>query len=163
MVDKRICLKLHIHCGGCCSAAQSCPTLCDPMGCSMPGLPVPHHLPEFSQVHVHWIGDALQPSHVTPSSLSALNLSQYQGLFQWVSCCIRWPKCWSINISPSNEYSGLISFRIDWFDLFAVQGTLRSLLQRHSLKALILWRSTFFMVQLSQPHETTGKTIDLCW
>ena len=80
---------------------------------------------------------------------SAFNLSQHQGLFQWVSCLHQWPKYWSFSISPSNEYSGLISFRIDWLDLLAVQRTLKSLLQHHSLKASILWCSAFFMVQLS--------------
>ena len=114
----------------CCSVAQSCPTLCDSMDCSMPGLPVPHHLLEFAQVHVHCIGDPIQPSHplMLPSH-SALNLSQHQGLFQWVSRLLRWPKycSFSFSISPSNEYSGLISLKINWFDLLAVQDTLRSL------------------------------------
>ena len=99
------------------------------------------------------------------SSLSppAFSLSQHQGLFQWVSSSIRWPKCWSFsfNISPYNEYSGLISFRIDWLDLLAIQGTLKSLLQYYSSKVSILQRSFFFMVQLSHPYMTTGKTIAL--
>ena len=135
------------------SVTQSCPTLCDPMHCSTPGFPVLHHLLEFPQTHVHWVGDAIQPSHPmsSPSHL-ALNLSQHQNLFQWVSSFIGWPKDWSFSfsfsISPSNEYSGLISFRIDWFDLLPVQGTLRSLLQHQSLKPSVLWCSTFFMVQL---------------
>ena len=106
---------------------QSGPTLFDPMNCSTPGLPVHHQLPEFTQTCVHWVGDAIQPSHPL-SSLSppALNLSQHQGLFKWVS--IRWPKYWSFSfsISPSSENSGLISFRMDWLDLLAVQGTLKS-------------------------------------
>ena len=147
---------------GCCSVAQSCLTLCKLMDCSTPSLPVPHHLPNFAQVHVHCIGDAIQPSHpLTPSSPSVLNLSQHQGLFQWVSYSKRWPKYWnfSFSISPSNEYSGLISFKIDWFDFLAVQGTCRSLLQHHSWRALILRCSVFFMFQLSQPYMTTGKTI----
>ena len=148
----------------CCSDAQWSPTLCNPMDCSTPGLPVPHHLPEFAQVHVHCISDAIQPFHpLMPSSPSALNLSQHQGLFQWVSVCIRWSKYWSFSfsISPSREYSGLITLKIDWFDLLAVQGTLRSLLQHHNSKASILQHSTFFMVQLSQPHVATGKSIGL--
>ena len=105
------------------------------------------------QVHVHCFGDAIQPTHrLIPSSPSALNLSS-----------IRWPKYWSFSfsISPSSKYSGLISLKIDWFDFLAVQGTLRSLLQHHSLNALILRHSTFFMVQLSQLYMTTGKTIAL--
>ena len=134
----------------CCSVTQSCLTLCDPMDCSMPGLPVPHHLPEFTQVHVHCIGDAIQPSHLLkPSSPSDIDLSQDQGLFQWVVVQIRWRKywCFTFSISPSSEYSGLISLKIDWFDLLAVQGTFRSLFQHHSLKASILWHSAFFIVQ----------------
>ena len=149
----------------CCSVTQSCPTLCDPMDCSTPGFPVHHYLLEFAQTHVHWVDDAIQPSHplLFPSPL-AFNLSQHQGLFQWeLALCIRWPKyrsC-SFSISPSNEYSGLISFKIDWFDLLAVQGILKSLLQHHNLKASILWHSAFFMVQLSYPYMTTAITIAL--
>ena len=131
-------------------------TLCDPMDSSMPDLPVAHHLLEFSQVHVHCIGDAIQPSHpLTPSSPSALNLSQYQGLFQCVICLHQMTGCkntGSFSISPSSEYSGLISFKsFDWFDLLAIQGIFRSLLQHHSSKGSILWCSVFFIVQLSQP------------
>ena len=99
-----------------CSVTQSCPSLRSPMDCSMPGLPILHHLPEFAQVHVHCISDAIQPSYpMMPSFLSALNLSQYQGLFHELAVHIRWPKYWSFSfsISPSNEYSGLISFKID--------------------------------------------------
>ena len=141
------------------SVAQSCPTICDPMDCSTPGFPVHHQLPELAQTHVHPVDDAIQPSHPLSSSPPAFNLSQHQGLFQWV----RWPKYWgfSFSISPSNEYSGLISFRMDWLDLLAVQGTLKSLLQHHSSKASIHWHSAFFMVQLSHPYMTTGKTIVL--
>ena len=101
--------------------------LYNPMNCSMLGFPVLHYLQEFGQTHVHWVGDAIQPSHpLSPADL-ALNLFQHQGLCQWVG--IRWPKYWSFSfsVSPFNEYSGLISFRMDWFDLPAVQGTLRSL------------------------------------
>ena len=89
------------------------------MDCSMPGIPVLHHLLEFAQTHVHWVGDAIQPScHLSSPSLPVFNLYQHQGLYQWVALHIRWPKYWSFSfsISPSNEYSGLISFRTDWFD-----------------------------------------------
>ena len=130
----------------------------------MPGLPVRHQLLEFTQTHVHWVGDAIQPSHPLSSpSPTALNLSQHQGLFKWVSSLHQVPKYWSFSfsISPSNEYSGLISFRIDRLDLLTVQGTLKSLLQHPSSKASILWRSAFFTVQLSHPYMTTGKTIGL--
>ena len=146
------------------SVAQSCPTLCHPMNCSTPGLPVHHEHPEFIQIHVHRVGNAIQPSHLLSSpSPPAFNLSQYQGLFKCVSSSHRWPKYWSFSfsINPSNEYPGLISFRIDWLDLLAVQGTLRSLLQHHNSKASILQCSAFFTVQLSHPYMTTGKTIAL--
>ena len=134
-----------------------------PIDCSMPGFPVYHQFPELAQTHVHWVGDAIQPSHPLSSpSPPAFNLSQHQSLFQGVFR-IRWPKYWSFSfsISPSNEYSGMISFRIDWFNLLVVQGTLKSLIQHHSSKASILLRSAFFMVQLSHPYMTTGKTIAL--
>ena len=134
----------------------------------MPGFPVRHHLPEFAHTHVHRVSDAIQPSRPLSSpSLPALSLSQHQGFFFFFPnesvLHIRWPKYWSFSfsISPSKEYSGLISFRIDWFDLLAVQGTLKSLLQHHSSKASVLWHSTLFMVQLSHPYMTTGKTIAL--
>ena len=107
------------------TVAQSCLTLCDPLDCSTAGFPVHHQLPELVQTHGHRVSDAIQPSHplLSPFPL-ALNLSQHQGLFQWV-LHIRWPKYWifSFSISPSNEFSGLISFRVDWLDLLAVQGT----------------------------------------
>ena len=111
----------------------------------------------------HWVSDAIQTFHPLLSPSPAFSLSQHQSHFQWISCfqCIRWPKYWSFSISPSNDYSGLISFRIDWFNLLAVQGTLKSLLQHHSSKASILWHSAFFMVQLSHPYMTTGKIIAL--
>ena len=117
-----------------------------------------HYLLEFAQIHVHWVGDAIQPSHpLLPLSPPALNL------YQWVVLCIRWPKYWSWSFSPSNEYSGLISFRIDWFDLFSVQGTLKSLLQHHhsSKASSVLWHSAFFIVQLSHLYMTIGKTTAL--
>ena len=146
------------------SVAQLCPTVCDPKNCSTPGLPVHHQLPELTQTHVHSIGDAIQPSHpLSSSSPPAFNLSQYQGLSQGIVLLIRWPKYWSFSfsISPSNEDSGLISFRMDWLDLLAVQGTLKSLLQHNSSKASILQCSAFFIVQLLHPYMTTGKTIAL--
>ena len=113
------------------SVTQSCLTLCDPMDCSTPGLPVYYQLPEFTQTHVHWVSDTIQPSHPLSSpSPPAFNLFQHQGLFQWVSSSHQMDKYWSFsfNISPSNEHSGLISFRMDRFDLLAIQGTLKSLL-----------------------------------
>ena len=144
--------------------SQSCPTLCDPMDHSMPGLPVHHQLPEFTQTHVHWIDDAIQPSHplsspsVFPFSFE-LQSFPASGSFQMSRLFASGGQ--SFNISPSNEHSGLISFRMDWMDLLAVQGTLKSLFQHHSSKASILWRSAFFTVQLSHPYMTTGKTIAL--
>ena len=146
------------------SVAQSCPTLCDPMNRSMPGLPVHHQLLESTQTHVHRVGDAIHPSHSLSSpSPPALNLSQHQGLFQWVSSSHEVAKYWSFNftISPSNEYPGLISFRMDWLYILAVHGTLKSLLQHRSSKASIIWCSPFFIVQLSHLHMTSGKTIAL--
>ena len=126
-----------------------------PHGLSMPGFPVHHQLPEFTQTHVHWVGDAIQPSlPLLSSSPPAFNLSQ-QGLFKWVSSSPQVAKYWSFSFSiiTSNEYSGLISFRMDCLDLLAIQGTLKSLLQHHSSKASILWHSTFFIVQFSHPHD----------
>ena len=148
--------QLDTHC--CCSVAASCPTLCDPMDGSMPGFPVLHHLPGFAQTHIHWVGDAIQPSHPLSSpSPPAFNLSQHQGLSNESAPHNRYWS-FSISISPSSEHLGLISFRIDGFDFLAVQGTLKSLLQHHNLKASILWCSAFFMVQLSHPYMTTGNT-----
>ena len=105
---------------------QSCPILCNPMNCSTPGLPDHHQLLETTQTHVHWVSDAIQPSHPLSSPSPALNLSQHQGLFKWVSSSHQVPKYWSFsfNISPSNEHPGPMSFRMDWLDLLAVQGTL---------------------------------------
>ena len=146
------------------SSVQSCPTLCDPMHCSMPGLRVLHQLPELAHTHAHQVSDAIPSSHPLSSPLLPPSIFPNIRVFSNESVLrIRWPKYWSFNfsISPSNEYSGLISFRIDWFDLFAVQGTLKSLLQHHSSKASILWHSAFFMVQLSHPYMTAGKTIAL--
>ena len=134
------------------------------MDCSTPGLPLHHQLPELTQAHVHWVTDAIQPSHplLSPSS-PAFHLSQHQSLPNESVLRIRWPKYWSFSfsISPSNEYSGLLSFRMDFLDLFAVQGILKSLLQHHGSKASVLQCSAFFIVQLSHPYITTGKTITL--
>ena len=134
------------------------------MGCSTPGFPVHHQLPEFTQTHVHQVGDAIQPSHPLSSpSPPAPNPSSIRVFSNESTLCMRWPQYWSFsfNISPSNEHPGLISFRMDWLDLLAVQGTLKSLLQHHSSKASILQHSAFFIVQLSHPYMTTGKTIAL--
>ena len=144
------------------SVTQFCLTLFNPMDCSTPGFPVHHHLPELTQTHAHCKGDAIQSFHplLSPSP-PTFNLFQHQGLFQWVRILyIRWPKYWSFSfsISPSNEYSGLISFRMDWFDLLAVQEILKNLHQYHSSKASILWRSAFFIVQFSHPYMTIALT-----
>ena len=130
----------------------------------MQGLLVHHQHPEFTQTYVHQVSAAIQPSHPLSSpSPPTFNLCQHQGLSSESALPIRWPKYWSFsfNISPSNEYSGLISFRMDLLDLLAVQGTLKSLLQHHSSKASILQHSAFFTVQLSHPYMTFGKTIAL--
>ena len=134
------------------------------MNRSMPGLPVHHQLPEFTQTHVHRVSDAIQPSHplsspfLLPSIFPSLRIFSSESVLH-----IRWPKYWSFSfsISLSSEYSGLISFMMDWLDLLAVQGTLKSLLQYLSSKASILRCSAFFTVQLSHPYMTTGKTIVL--
>ena len=136
------------------------------MNRSTPGLPVHYQLPEFTQTHVHRLSDAIQPSHplLSPSP-PAPNPSQHQSLFQWVNSShevAKVPKwSFSFRIIPSKEIPGLNSFRMDWLDLLAVQGTLKTLLQHHSSKASILRRSAFFTVQLSHPYMTTGKTIAL--
>ena len=142
----------------------SCLTLCDPKDCSMPGLPVHHQLPEFTQIHVHWVGDAIQPSHPLLSPSPPASIFPSIRVFSFESVLhIGWPKYWSFrfNISSSSEHSGLICFRMDWLDLLAVLGTLKSLLQHHSSKASILQCSAFFIVQLSHPYMTTEKTIAL--
>ena len=131
------------------------------MNCNRSDFPVLHHLPELAQTHVHWVGDAIilsNPHLLLPSIFSSIRVFSNEPVLY-----IRWPKYWSFSfsISPSNEYSGLISFRMDWFDLLAVQGTLKSLFQHHSSKASILWHSALFTVQLSHPYMTTGKTIAL--
>ena len=156
-----------------CSVSQSCPALCNPMDYSAPGFLVHHLLPEFTQTHVHWVDDAMQPSYprrpllLPPSVIPSNRVFSNESVLR-----IRWPKYWSFSfsISPCNEHSGLISFGMDWLDLLAVQGTLsslptptprRSLLQHHSSKASVLQHPAFFIVQLSHPYMSTGKTIAL--
>ena len=132
------------------------------MDCSTPGLLVPHQLLEFAEVHVHCIGDAVQPSHpLIHSSPSALYLSQHQGFFQWVVCLHQMIKILELQLQHQTFHLGLISLYIDWFHLLAIQGTFRSLLQQHCSKASVPWGSAFFTVQLSQLYMTTGKTIAL--
>ena len=143
------------------SVTQSCPTLCDPMNCSMPGLLVHHQLPEFTQSRVHRVSDAIQPSHPRSSPSPPAPVPPSIRVFSKETALRMRYWNFSLSISPSNEYPGLISFRMDWLDLLAVQGTLKSLLQHHSSKASILQRSAFFTVQLSNPYKTTGKTIAL--
>ena len=143
------------------SVAQSCPTLCNPMDWSTPGFPVHHQLP-VAQTHVHQ--SVMVTNHrilccpllLLPSILLSMRIFSNESVL-----CIRWSKDWSFSssIHPSNEYSELISFQIGWLDLLVVQGTLKSLLQHHSSKASILPCSAFFIVQLSHPYTTTGKTI----
>ena len=145
------------------SVAQSCPTLCDPMNRSTPGLPVHHQLSEFTQTLVHRVGDAIQPSHPLSSpSPPAHHPSQHQSLFQRVNTSHEVAKVLDFSfIIPSKEHPGLNSFRMDWLDLLEVQRTLNSLLQHHSSKASVLQCSAFFTIQLSYPYMTTGKTIAL--
>ena len=133
----------------CCSVAQLCPTLWDPTDCSMPDFPVLHHLLEFVQTHVYWDGDATEPSHPLLSIFPSIRVFSSESALH-----IRWPKYWSFSfsISTSNEYSGLISFRINWLDLLSVQGTLKSLIQHHSSKSSILQHSALFMVQFPHSH-----------
>ena len=146
------------------SVAQPCLTLCDPKDCSTPSFFVLHHLPEFAQTHGHWVNDAIQPTHPLSPPSPPASIFPIIGIFSNKSVLrIKWPKFWnfSFSISPSSEYSGLISFKIDWVDLLAVQGTLENLLQHHGSKAPILLDLAFFTVQLSHPYKTTGKTIAL--
>ena len=145
------------------SVAQQAPTLCDSMDCSTPGLPVHHHLSEFTQLMS--IESVMPSNHLIlccpllllPSVFPSIKIFSNES-----ALCIRWPKCWSFSFnSPSSEHPGLISFRMDWLDLLAVHGTRKSLLQHHSSKASILRCSAFFTVQLSHPYMTTGKTTAL--
>ena len=132
--------------------------LWNPMNCFMPGFPVHQQLLEFTQTCVHWAGDAIfcRPLLLPSSIFPTIRVFSNESVLH-----IRWPKYWSFSfsISPSNEYLGIISLKMDWLDLLAVQGTLKSLLQHHSSKASILWHSAFFIVQLSHPYLTTGKYI----
>ena len=139
-------------------------TLGDPMDCSMPGFPLLHYLMKFAQTHMHWIDDAIQPSHpllplfLLPSVIPSIRVFSNESALH-----IRWPKYWSFSfsISPFNDYSGLIFFRMDCFDLLAIQGTFKSLLHNHNLKASVHQCLAFFMVQLPHPYMTTGKTTAL--
>ena len=152
------------------SVAQSCPTLCDPMNRSTPGLPVHHQLPEFTQTHAYQVSDAIQPSHPLSSpSPPAPNPSQHQGFSNESTLHMRWPKYWSFSfsINPSNEHPGLISFRMDWLDLLAVQGTLKSLLQNHSqsinfLVLSFLHSPTLTFIYDHWKNHNLDQT-DLCW
>ena len=144
------------------SVAQSCPTLYDPMNRSTPGLPVHHQLPEFTQTHVHQVSDAIHPSHPLSSpSPPAPNPSQHQSIFQWVNTSHEVAKYWSFSFSfsPSNEHPGLISFRMDWLNLLAVQGTLKSLLQHHSSKASILQLKNPLWVKNANHHLTLQQVL----
>ena len=162
------CFKLILHpVGSCCcycSVAKLCPTLCDPMNYSAPGFPVLYYLPGLLKLMSI---ESVKPSNhlivCCPLLLIPTLFPSIRFFSNELALCIRWPKYWSFSFStsPSNEYSGLISFRIEWFDILAVQGALTSLLQHHSSKASILQHSAFFMVQLSHPYMTTGKTISL--
>ena len=142
----------------CCSVATSCPALCHPVDCAVVGFSVLQYLLEFALTHVHWISDAIlcQPLLLPPSVFPSIRVFSNE-----LALRIRWPKYWgfSFSISPSNEHSGFISFRIDWFDLLAVQEILKSLLQHHNSKASVLLHSAFFMVQLS----STGLPWWLSW
>ena len=163
-----ILMCMYIYC--CCySVTKSCPTHCDLMDYSTPGSSVLYYLLEFAQIHVHWINDSIylilcQPLLLLPSILPNIKVFSNES-----ALCIRWPKYWSfsLSISLSNKYSRLISFRTDWFDLLAVQGTLKGLLQHHRSKASILQHSAFFMVQLSHSVHDYCKNhnfdcTDLC-
>ena len=163
-------------CGDCCcSVTQSCPTVCDPMNCSTL-YSVQQASLSFTiswslfKLNIHWVSDAIQPSHPLSSLLFLPSMFHSIRVFSnELVLHNRWPNYWSLSfsISPSNKYSGLISFRIDWFDILTVQGILKNLLQHHSLKASILWCSDLFTVQIACSYMTTGKTIalymDLCW
>ena len=143
---------------------QSCPALCDPMECSTPDFPVHHQLSEPAQTHIHQVGDTIQHLILCHPLLLLLSILPRIRVFSNESVLhIRWPNYWSLSfsVSLSSAYLGLISFRIDWLDRLAVQGTLKSLLQHHSSKASILQHSAFFIIQISHPYMTTGETIAL--
>ena len=153
------------------SVTQLCLTFCDPMDCSTPGFPVHQRLPELTQTHVHWVSDAIQSSHpllsllLSPSILPSIRVFSNESVLP-----ITWPKYWSFSfsISPSNEYLGLISFRMDWLDLLAVQGTLKSLFQHHSSKAIAASVLSFLHGPTVTPIHDNWKNqsfdyTDLCW
>ena len=142
-----------LHCVQFSSVTQSCPTLCDPMNHSTPGLPVHHQLPEFTQTHIHRVGDAIQPSHPLSSPSPLPPIPPSIRVFSNESALrVKWPKYWnfSFNVSPSKEHPGLISFRMDWLDLLAVQGTLKSLLQHHSSPSVL---SFLYSPTLTSIHD----------
>ena len=144
--------------------SHSCTNLCNPTDCSMPGFCVLHHLLEFAQTEIHWVSDAILPSHPLSSpSPPVLNFSRHQSLFQWIGSSHQVPRVLELrfSISTSKEYSRLSSLKIDWFDLLPVQGTLKRLLQHHSSKVSILHHSAFFMIQHLHSYRTTGKTTAL--
>ena len=153
----------------CCSLTKSCPTLCDPVDCSTPGFPVLHYLREFAQTHVHWVGDAIQPSRLCCTRLLLPSVFPSIKVFSSVLALpIRWPKYCSFSNSPSCEHSGLISFRIDWLDLLAVQGTHKRLLQHHNLKASILLALSLLYCSTLTSVCNYWKNhcfdhLDLCW
>ena len=153
------------------SVTQSCPTPFDPMDCSMSGFPVHHQLLELTQTHVHRVSDAIQPSHpLSFPSPPAPNPSQHQGFSNESTLHMRWPKYWSFSFSiiPSKEHPGLMSFRMDWLDLLAVRGTLKSLLQHHSSKSInslalsFLHSPTLTSIHDHWKHHSLGY-MDLCW
>ena len=151
----------------CCPGTKLCPTVCSPMDRSIPGFPVLQYFPEFAQTYVHWISDAIQPSHplLPPSpSIFLAFLTHWKSIRVFsneLTFHIRWPKYWSFSISPSNEYPGWFLLGFTRFHVLVVHGTLQSLLQHHSLKTSILWRSAFFMALLLHPYMTTGRTTEL--
>jgi len=156
--SNRIHFKTALWLGGdglCCSVTQSCLTLCDPLDCNIPGFPVLYHLPELAGTHVHWVSDAIQPSILCHPLLPASIFPSIRVFSNESALCIRWPKYWSFSISfsPSNEYLELISFRMDWLDLLAVQGTLKSFLQHHSSKASTFLCSVFLWSNSQSIHD----------
>ena len=158
--QKRVLFLLNYNNSSVSLVTQLCPTPCNPMDYSTPGFPIHHPLLEPTQTHVHRVGDAIQPSHTLVPVSSCLQSFPASGSFQMSQFSASGGQSigsFSFNMSPSNEHPGLISFRMDWLDLLAVQGTLKNLLQCHTSKSSILWHSAFFMVQVSHPYMTTGK------
>ena len=152
----------HINVACCCSVAKSCSALCDPMDCSVSGSPCLQCLPEFAQIHVHWVSDAIQPSHpLLPFSLPSIFAASGSFPMSWLFTSSGRSIDTSVSASVLPMNSQGFPFRMDWFDLLAVHESLKSLLQHHNLKASILWRSAFFMNQPSHPYMITGKIIAL--